>query len=216
LLLKFLFLGGSDFGKRNTQIKRNVFIEVYIFRFLELEKLEVTPMALIKGKKDKLAIRPTEGKTGEIIQKRPYDLWMDMDQLFDQFRTNFNDLFWRPESAFLSSIDELRTPMMDVADLGDKYEMKIEMPGIPKDKINIDVCPTSIEISAKHETGEEEKHKNWLRRERSSTCFYRSVEFPENIKTDSVEAEFKDGILNLTLPKLEPKPEYKSTKVKIK
>ncbi|KYK24151.1 hypothetical protein AYK25_06260 [Thermoplasmatales archaeon SM1-50] len=173
-------------------------------------------MARIKGKKDKLTIRPTERKTGEIIQKRPYDLWMDMDQLFDQFRTNFNDLFWRPESSFLASFDDLRTPMMDVADLGDKYEMKIEMPGIPKEKINIDVSPTSIEISAKHETGEEEKNKNWLRRECSSTSFYRSVEFPDKIKTDTVEAELKNGILNLSLPKLEPKPEYKTTKVKIK
>ncbi len=173
-------------------------------------------MAIIKGKKDKLAIKPTEGKQAEIIQRKPYDLWTDMDQLFDQFRTNFNDLFWRPDSAFLTSFDDLRTPMMDVADLGDKYEMKIEMPGIPKDKINIDVSPTSIEISANHETDEEQKRKNWLRRERSSTSFYRSVEFPEKIQTDTVDAELKDGILNLTLPKVEPKPEQKSTKIKIR
>lgn len=173
-------------------------------------------MAIIKGKKDKLAIRPTEGKQGEIVQRKPYDLWTDMDQLFDQFRTNFNDLFWKPDSAFLTGVDELRTPMMDVADLGDKYEMKIEIPGIPKDKINIDVSPTSIEISAKHEIDEEEKKKNWLRRECSSTSFYRSVEFPDKIKTDTVDAELKDGILHLTLPKLEPKPEQKPTKVKIR
>ncbi len=173
-------------------------------------------MAIIKGKKDKLAIRSSEGKQGEITPRRPYDLWTDMDQLFDQFRTNFNDLFWRPESAFLTNFDDLRTPMMDVADLGDKYEMKIEMPGIPKDKINIDVSPTGIEISAKHETDEEQKKKNWLRRERSSQSFYRSVEFPEKIKTETVDAELKDGILLLTIPKLEPKSEYKSTRVKIK
>jgi len=106
--------------------------------------------------------------------------------------------------------------MMDVADLGKKYEMRLEMPGIPKENINIEVSPTSIEISAKHETEEDEKNKNWLRRERSSTSFYLSVEFPDKIKTDIVEAEFKDGILNLTLSKAEPKPEIKATKVKIK
>jgi len=178
--------------------------------------MEVDLMALIKGKKDKLAIRPTEEKRGEITQQRPYDMWTDMDQLFDQFRTNFYDLFWRPNTNLLSTFDDLRTPMMDIADLGNKYEMKVEIPGIPKEKINIDVSPTSIEISAKHETGEDEKNKNWLRRERSSMSFYRSLEFPDKIKTDTVEAEFKDGVLNLTLPKLEPKPEHKSTKVKIK
>lgn len=178
--------------------------------------MEVDLMALIKGKKDKLAIRPTEGKTGEISPRRPYELWTDMDQLFDQFRTNFNDLFWRPNTSLLSTFDDLRTPMMDVADLGNRYDMKLEIPGIPKENINIEVSPTSIEISAKHETEENEDSKNWLRRERSCTSFYRSVEFPDKIKTDAVEAEFKDGVLNLSVPKAEPKPEIKSTKVKIK
>jgi HSP20 family protein len=178
--------------------------------------MEVKIMALKKGKKDKLAVKPIEGKESDIIQRRPYDLWTDMDQLFDQFRTNFTDLFWRPEQSFLSTVDDLRTPMMDVADLGDKYEMKVEMPGIPKDSITIDVSPTSIEISAKYETGDEEKNKNWLRRERSCSSFYRSIEFPDEIKTDTVEAELKDGVLNVSLPKVEPKPENKSTKVKIK
>lgn len=173
-------------------------------------------MALIKGKKDKLATRPTEGKHGEITERRPYNLWTDMDQLFDQFRTNFEDLFWRPQSSLLTPFDILRTPMMDVADMGDKYEMKVEIPGIPKEHINIEVSPNSIEICATNETSEDEKNKNWLRRERSSTRFYRSVEFPDKIKTDTVDAEFKDGVLNLSIPKVEPKPEQKSTKVKIK
>ena len=105
---------------------------------------------------------------------------------------------------------------MDVADLGNKYEMKVEMPGIPKDKINIDVSPNAIEISAKHETSEDEKKKNWLRRERSSTSFYRRAELPDEIKSDQVEAEFKDGVLTVALPKVKPKPEYKTKKVKIK
>jgi len=46
--------------------------------------------------------------------------------------------------------------------------------------------------------------------------FYRNVEFPEEVKTDTVEAELKDGILHLSIPKVEPKPEYRATKVKIK
>jgi HSP20 family protein len=189
---------------------------VLVYRFLKKELLEVNLMALIKGKKDKLAIRPTEGKTGELTPRRPYDVWTDMDQLFDQFRMNFNDLLWRPNTSLFNTFDDLRTPMMDVADLGNRYEMKLEIPGIPKENINIEVSQTGIEISANHETEENEDTKNWLRRERSSTSFYRSIEFPDKIKTDTVDAEFKDGVLNLILPKAEPKPEIKSTKVKIK
>ncbi|MDH7507418.1 MAG: Hsp20/alpha crystallin family protein, partial [Candidatus Thermoplasmatota archaeon] len=84
------------------------------------------------------------------------------------------------------------------------------------DNIDIQVTPNAVEISAKQETSEEEKQKNWLRRERSSTSFYRYLELPEELKTDSVEAEMKDGLLTIKLPKVEPKPEYKATKVKIK
>ncbi len=196
-------------------INGNIFIEVFIYLFLGNFCTEVETMAII-GKKDKLAIQPTEAKNTQITERRPYDIWTEVDRLFDQFRSNFDDLFWRPHTSLLSTFTNQRIPMMDVADLGDKYEMKIEMPGIPKEKINIDVSPAGIEISAQHETSQEDKNKNWLRRERSSMNFYRNVEFPEEVKTDSVEAELKDGVLHVSIPKVEPKPEYKTTKVKIK
>ncbi len=188
-----------------------------LYTFFEKKNiLEVELMVLIKGKKDNLATRPTEGNSGELSPRRPYDLWTDMDQLFDQFRMNFNDLFWRPDNSLLGTIDDLRTPMMDVADLGNRYEMKLELPGIPKEDINIEVSPTSVEISAKHETEENQDAKNWLRRERSSSSFYRRIEFSDKIQTETVQAEFHDGVLNLSFPKAEPKPESKSTKVEIK
>jgi HSP20 family protein len=90
------------------------------------------------------------------------------------------------------------------------------MPGIPKNDINIEVTPNSVEISAEHQESEEEEKKNWLRRERSSMSYYRSFELPEEIKSDNVDAELKDGILTVTLPKVKPKPERKSKKINIK
>jgi HSP20 family protein len=173
-------------------------------------------MSIIRDRKDKLAIRPTI-KKGEITERRPMiNLWTEIDQLFDRFRSNFDRLFWETPSTMFTPFYETRTPTLDVADLGDRYEMTIEMPGISKDNIDIQVTPNAVEISAKQETSEEEKQKNWLRRERSSTSFYRYLELPEELKTDSVEAEMKDGLLTIKLPKVEPKPEYKATKVKIK
>jgi HSP20 family protein len=170
-------------------------------------------MALIKGKKEKLAIVPKQ-KT-EAIAQRPYELWSDMEQLFDRFRSNFDELFWDPRTGLMTSSD-YRTPLMDIVDHGDKYEMHVEMPGIKKEDINIEVTPTMVEISAEHEETSENKGKNWLRQERSSTNFYRSLELPEGLKTGNVEAELKDGVLTLSLPKVEPKPKFETTKVRVK
>lgn len=166
-------------------------------------------MAFGKNKKNKLTVRD---KGNENIEpRRTTDLWSDFDRLFDQFRTSFDDLLWNPTTAMTK-----RTPLMDLEDRGDKYEMCIEMPGIPKEDINIEVTPNTIEISAEHEESSEDKDKNYLKRERSTTSFYRSLELPEELKTDSVDAELEDGILHVSLPKLEPKPKKKAKKVKIK
>lgn len=165
-----------------------------------------------KGKKGKLTIIPKERKG--IIARRPYDFWTDIDRPIDRLRQNFDE-FWDPETGFLA-LPDYRTPVMDVVDLGDKYEMHVEMPGIKKEDITIDVTPTMVEISAEHKETKEDKGKNWLRQERSSMDFYRHLELPEELKTKNVEAELKDGLLTLSLPKAEPKARFQSTKVKIK
>jgi len=172
-------------------------------------------MAIRKDKKNKMIIRPKE-KT-DMAKNRPIDIWSDIDELFDNFRSGFDDIFWPlRHRGPLTTMTPKRIPPMDIADMGDHYEMKLEMPGISKDKINIEVTPNTIEVKAEYDENKEEKGKNWLRRECSSMNFYRSLELPEELKTDNVEAELQDGILKLNLPKIEPKPEHKSKKVKIK
>lgn len=173
-------------------------------------------MTIRKKKEKKDAIKPYVGKA-EITTRRPYDLWSDFDRMFEDFRTGFDNLFWPlKHRQTLNVYNENRVPPLDVADHGDNYEIQIEVPGVPKEDINIEVTPNGVEISAEHENIQEEKEKGWLRHERSNVSFYRCLELPEELKTDGVEAELKDGILTLTLPKVKPKPEYKTTKVKIK
>jgi HSP20 family protein len=172
-------------------------------------------MAVQKKKKEKLAAKPTVRKKGELIERRPFNYMMDMDRLFNQFRSNFEDLLLNPRTNLLNLSEEIRTPSMDVVDLGDKFQLTVEMPGISKEDINIEVTPNDVEISAEKKTEEEVKRKNWLQRERSSTSFYRYLELPEALKTNDIDAQFKDGILTLTLPKVEPKPSHESKKVRV-
>ena len=173
-------------------------------------------MAIIKKRKEKLAIKSSKDKKGEIMERKTYDTGLYLDRLFDQFRSNFEDFLWNPENSLIDMSSETRTPNMDVIDLGDKYQLTAEIPGVSRDNINIEVTPNEVEISADQELEEEEKGKDWLKRERSSTSFYRYLELPEELKTNDAEAEFKDGVLTLTLPKVQPKPKHESKKVKIK
>jgi len=173
-------------------------------------------MVIRKRKEDKLIERPTE-RIEETSVRSPFNLLADFDRIFDRFRTEFDELLWPWSRAEpVTTMTASRTPLLDVADLGDRYEMRVEMPGIPKEDINIEVTPTGIEISAEHDERKEDKGKNWLRKERRSMSFYRSLELPEELKTDGVEAELKDGVLTVMLPKIKPKPEHKPKKVKIK
>jgi len=172
-------------------------------------------MPLRKEKKNALAVR--SGKNREMIERRPFDLWTNIDRMFDDFRSDFTNLFWPwSQRDELTTMIPTKTPPMNIADLGNRYEMHVEMPGIPKENINIEVTPNSIEISGQHEESKEDKRKNWLRQECSSMIYYRTLDFPEEVKSDDVDAEMKKGILTIMLPKVKPRPELKPKKVTIK
>ena len=161
-------------------------------------------------------VRAPEHLKPRVSKQSPRELWTYFDRLFDQFRSNFEDLFWYPRSNMIIPAERNRIPPLDVVDLGDKYELTVEMPGVPKENIDIKVTPNVVEISAENKIEAEEKRKNWLRRERSSMNFYRNFMLPEELRTDSADAELKDGVLTLSLPKIEPKPHPKPKKINIR
>ena len=167
-------------------------------------------------RKNKINIKPREKKT-DIIERTPHNIWSEMDRMFDDFRMGFDDLFWPFRRInYPMEYNYTRTPPMDLADLGDKYELHAEIPGIPKENINIEVSPNNIELSAEYINEKGDKDKNWIYKERNSIKYHRLFEIPEELNIDKVEAEFKDGILKLKLPKLNPKIDKKSKKIEIK
>ena len=107
-------------------------------------------------------------------------------------------------------------PRMDMKETEDAYTIKLTMPGIDKD--NIDISVSDGVLTVKGETKEDEEKEDekgtWLVREHKHFTYYRSVRLPSEVQADEAEAEYKNGVLNLTLPKAEEvKP--KSIPVKI-
>jgi len=134
----------------------------------------------------------------------PYLTQHGMERFFDDFEKDFFNGFPTITSAF-------RT---DIEDCGEKYLVKSELPGFSKEDIDIDINGECMTVRASHEENEEEKKKNYVRRERHVGTISRSFDI-SGIDADAITADYENGILTLTLPKAQPKvPEGKKISVR--
>jgi HSP20 family protein len=106
-------------------------------------------------------------------------------------------------------------PAVDVAEGDNDYVVKIELPGVNKDDVKITLESNILTIRGEKKAEKETKEKNYHRIERSYGSFQRSFTLPTSVKNDKIDAEYKDGILSITLPKAEEaKPKQIEVKVK--
>ncbi|MGD1049217.1 MAG: Hsp20/alpha crystallin family protein [Candidatus Krumholzibacteriaceae bacterium] len=134
--------------------------------------------------------------------------------LEDEMRLLFGD-FLGPDRAG----DETRfvrwAPRVDIAENDGHYELTADLPGLKKDDIKIEIHDNTLTLRGEKKVEEEKKENNYRLAERYYGEFVRVFTLPENVNKDSIEAEFKDGVLKLTIPKTEqPKPKQIEVKVK--
>ncbi|WP_312694153.1 Hsp20/alpha crystallin family protein [Caproiciproducens sp.] len=122
---------------------------------------------------------------------------------FGRRENNLFNYFDNMEKNFFGDISQgFSTFRTDVIDNGDKYVLKAELPGFKKEDIKIDIEGDRLTVSAEHNDETEEKKDSYIRRERRYGSFARSFDI-SNIKGNEISAEYKDGILELSMPKLE-------------
>jgi len=99
-----------------------------------------------------------------------------------------------------------RTPLADMVDRGNRYDLRLEIPGIDKDKIQLNATEDAIEISGEQseEESNEDKGHNYIYNERSYKSFYRSIPIPEEILPSKITARMNNGILQIEIPKKAP------------
>lgn len=124
-----------------------------------------------------------------------------------KFENMFNH-FWHPtdhsdDSAFSSALMFESSPRMDVIDRDKEIFVKAELPGIAKKDLDVTISNNYLFIKAKTSDDKEVEDGNYLRRETRSSEYYRSITLPTNVDADSISSEFKDGVLELTIPKKE-------------
>ncbi len=97
--------------------------------------------------------------------------------------------------------DLVHKPPVQLCEKEGKFELKVQLPGIKKEDINVEIMDNSIKIKA--ETKEEEKieEENLYRSEFRYGKYMRTVSLPENVISSDAEAEYKDGVLTISVPK---------------
>lgn len=129
----------------------------------------------------------------------------EIDRMFDGFRGGTVD-----ENA-----SSLLMPVVDIAERENDYQIKVELPGVEKNDVRITVQNDVLTIRGEKEKGTEQKNENYRRVERSYGSFQRSFAMPTSVQSDKIEASYDNGILTITLPKLEEaKPKEIEVRVK--
>ncbi len=106
-------------------------------------------------------------------------------------------------------------PAVDVAEEDNAYVVKVELPGVSKDDVKITLESNILTVQGEKKAEKEVNEKSYRRTERSYGSFQRSFTLPTIVKNDKIDAVFKDGILSITLPKVEEaKPKQIEVKVK--
>ncbi|MCD6220950.1 Hsp20/alpha crystallin family protein [bacterium] len=140
--------------------------------------------------------------------------WDPFKELLD-VRDNFDRLIDRIFNRDFDLWEGERTPSIDVYEEGDNIIVKAEIPGVKKEDISVTLSDDTLTISGKKSEEKEVKKENYYRKEIRSGSFSRSFTLPARVDKDKVKATYKDGVLQLVLPKA-PEEKEKEIKIEIK
>jgi HSP20 family protein len=163
-----------------------------------------------------MAEKAKEKETKAVAPRRPLvDLghWeRDMDRMMEDFFGRRMRPWW-PDRWFRGEEMDLKVPTVDLFEEKDDVVVKAELPGIDKDNIEVKLNDHTLTIKGEKKKEEEVKEENYYRSERSYGSFLRTLELPKDVHADKVKATFKNGVLEVRMPKTE---EAKAKEIKVK
>jgi len=129
-------------------------------------------------------------------QSNPFE---EIEQFFDQMSRRFDETTPTAEPR-----GERRESMaVDLVERDDEFVVTVDLPGFEKADVDVRVTDHTLRIDADHEDRTDDQSTEYLRRERRHRSVRRSIRLPENVDTAAVGAEMTNGVLTVTVPKLE-------------
>ncbi|KAK4606673.1 hypothetical protein RGQ29_000785 [Quercus rubra] len=139
--------------------------------------------------------------------------------IFDPFSLEiwdpFKDLSLSSEPQFARETSALVNTRVDWKETPEAHVFKADLPGLNKEEVKVEVEDDRVlQISGERKVEKEEKKDTWHRVERSSGKFLRKFRLPENAKMDQIKASMENGVLTVTVPKVEvKKPDVKAIEI---
>ena len=165
----------------------------------------------MSNEKQEIAInKPGEQRSEVQRYSRPF---AEMERLFDDFFQH--RLFtpsWMPRLRFPEFADV--SASVDMFEEGDELIIKAEVPGMKKNEISIDFADDVVTISGEKKSEERTERKDYYCVERSFGSFSRKMRLPVEVQIDKTHALFKDGVLEIRMPKSE-KAKQKTRKITV-
>ena len=135
----------------------------------------------------------------KITKWQPYS---DLVSMYDRMNRIFGEDFY-DESSRNGLTPSAWRPMTDIYETKDAFVFKVELPGFKKEDIQVEFSNETLTLRGERKQEEETKNENCHRLERSYGLFERSFTIPKNVDAKKIDAALKDGILLLTIPKVE-------------
>ncbi len=164
----------------------------------------------------------TEKKSADLAARPLDNLRREVDRLFEDFTRGYWHLpftggrvfdvapYWRGDVAFGA------TPAVDVVEEDDAYTVSAELPGIDPKNIEVKFAEDTLVVKGEKKEEREEKKKDYYLSERRYGSFERSFRVPDGVDADKIAANFKNGVLTVTLPKnADAKRKQKTIPVKV-
>lgn len=142
---------------------------------------------------------------------KPFGWTWDIDTMMSDFRHSLGNFFWGNAPLRIS---QKQFPAMDIVENDGEYKIMVDMPGMEKEDIDIELKNRRMIIKAERSYQEEEEEEGFIRRERGYGSFCRSFLLPDDALVDEeFDASLKKGVLEIAIPR---EPEKPGKKVNIK
>jgi HSP20 family protein len=148
-------------------------------------------------------------------RRLPWRLFRELEETGRQFDSLFEAPLWPAIWRRLPAQEREWSPALEVFEKEDKYVVKAELPGLKEEDVDVSVSDDTLTIKGEKKTEHEVKEEEYHWSERTYGSFLRTIRLPSDVDTKKIEADYENGMLEITLPKMaEVKPKKITVKTK--